>query len=59
MQQPGLGAENRESAKAHLAMAGNAASAGNEDACWKELRVSGIFVALPSSAAQTAVAAGH
>jgi hypothetical protein len=59
LQQPALAAETRESAKAHLAMAGNAAALGNEAECWKQLKVSAMFVPLPSTAAQTAVAAGH
>jgi hypothetical protein len=58
-QTSGLGAETRESAKAHLAMASNAAAQGNEAECWKQLKVSAMFVPLPSTAAQTAVAAGH
>ncbi len=57
MQTPSLGAENRESAKLHLAMAGNAAAAGNEAECWKQLQVSGLFVAAPNSPApQTGIA---
>jgi len=58
-QTSGLGAETRESAKGHLAMASNAAAQGNEAECWKQLKISAMFVPLPSAAAQTAVAAGH
>lgn len=58
-QTPSLGAENRETAKAHIAMAANAAAQGNEAACWKQLKISAMFVALPANAAQTAVAAGQ
>ncbi|HTY70083.1 MAG TPA: hypothetical protein VMH36_25735 [Alphaproteobacteria bacterium] len=58
LQQAGLGAENRESAKAHIAMANNAAASGNEAECWRQLQISGLFVATPSNPAapQTGVA---
>jgi len=58
VQQAGLGAENRETAKAHIAMANNAAASGNEAECWRQLQVSGLFVATPSNPAapQTGVA---
>jgi len=57
MQTPSLGAENRESAKAHLALANNAAASGNENECWKQLQLSGLFVATPGSPApQTGLA---
>lgn len=57
MQTAALGAENRESAKAHLAMASNAAAAGNDAECWRQLQVSGLFVAPPGSPApQTGIA---
>lgn len=60
MQTSGLGAENRESAKAHLAMANSAAAAGNDAECWRQLQVSGLFVATPSSPApQTGVAGAN
>jgi len=59
VQTSGLGAETREAAKSHLALAANAAASGDEAQCWKELRVSAMMVPLPANAAQTAVAAGH
>jgi hypothetical protein len=57
-QTAGLGAENRESAKAHLAMASNAAANGNEAECWRQLQVSGLFVAPPSSVSPPTGVAG-
>ena len=47
IQQSGLGAEDRESAKLHLVMAMTAAAAGNEAKCWRELQISSLFGAEP------------
>jgi hypothetical protein len=60
IQQAGLGAEDRESAKIHLVMAMTAAAAGNEDKCWRELQISSLFGAEPVFPGQnpTDVAAG-
>jgi hypothetical protein len=48
LQQFASGAENRQSAEAHLTMASNAAAAGNETECWNQIHLSSLFVALPS-----------
>lgn len=62
IQQSGIGAENRESAKLHLGMASNAAAAGNEAECWRQLRIASLFGAtpvFPPSGAGAGAQSGH
>jgi hypothetical protein len=58
VQQNTPGAENRESARVHVEMAGHAAATGNEAECWRQLNISGLFVGLPAGTLpQTGLAA--
>lgn len=56
VQQFASGAENRQSASVHLAMASNAAAAGNEAECWRQIQMSSLFVPTPAGTQQPAPA---